>query len=56
MKIINLFPLSLIKEKISLDIKNKIDMKNEILSIVKNSKNSELLENMLPPLKNWDKI
>tara|TARA_A100001388_G_scaffold275875_1_gene262295 strand:+ start:68 stop:760 length:693 start_codon:yes stop_codon:yes gene_type:complete len=39
MQIINLFPLSLIKEKISLDIKNKEDMKNEILSMVKNSKN-----------------
>ena len=39
MQIINLFPLSLIKEKISLDIKNKKDMKNEILSMVKNSKN-----------------
>ena len=41
MKIINLFPLSIIQEKILLEENIKTEMHNEIESMVLNSKNKE---------------
>ena len=41
MKIINLFPLSIIQEKILLEENTKTEMHNEIQFMVSNSKNKE---------------
>ena len=49
MPVLNLFPLSLIKEKISLNKTIKEEMKNEILSMVLNSKN----KNFKGPKDSW---
>ena len=45
MQIINLFPLSIIKEKISLDQNIKNQMIEEIRAMVKNSKNEKYKSN-----------
>ena len=49
MQVINLFPLSLVKEKILLSNTIKDEMKNEILSMVLDSKN----ENYKGPIDSW---
>ena len=49
MQVINLFPLSLVKEKILLSDNIKDEMKNEILSMVLDSKN----ENYKGPIDSW---
>ena len=41
MKIVNLFPLSIIQEKISLEENTKSEMKEEIETMVSKSKNKE---------------
>ena len=41
MKIVNLFPLSIIQEKISLEENTKSEMKKEIEIMVSKSKNKE---------------
>ena len=49
MQVINLFPLSLVKEKILLSDNIKDEMKNEILSMVLDSKN----KNYKGPIDSW---
>ena len=50
MPLYNLFPLSILKEKVN---DKRISISGDIVCVAKDSK---LLENIMPPLENWDKI